>query len=217
MLLKEIQRRPAGSFEPLLHAWEKRHGIAAVDPLLEAAADKSRAEDSVRYIALMGAAKLGGKETAPRLVVFLRDGSWMIRSGALRALTALRNPATAAAVLPLLRDPALVVRLEAVEAVEKLQPEGGAEALLATLEHAANYHGGKAQWVPQKALAAIAKLNATKLAPRLKPLLEHESDPELQKRTVATLETLTGKRLKLGAPLVERVREWKVALRPPSP
>ena len=146
----------------------------------------------------------------------------MIRSGTLRALTALKNPATAQAVLPLLQDPALVVRLEAVAAVDKLRPVGATEALLKTLEHDANYHGGKAQWVPQKALIALSKLSsdtsgrriasAALLAPRLKPLLDHHGDPELQKQTLVTLESLTGRSLKKGAPLAVRVREWKLAL-----
>ena len=77
-------------------------------------ASDPRNEDSNRYVALMSAAKLGGPSGAPFILSFLKDRSWMMRSGALRALTALENPKTAEAVLPLLRDPALVVRAEAV-------------------------------------------------------------------------------------------------------
>ena len=118
----------SNSFEPLIQSWQKRYGTHAVEPLLELAAGNLNLDDPERYMAFMGAAKLGGKENAPKLVRFLKDRSWMIRSAALRALTALKNPSTAPATLPLLRDPALVVRLAAVDAVEKLQPPGAAEA-----------------------------------------------------------------------------------------
>jgi HEAT repeat protein len=216
-LRKEISQRGSSAFAPLLQSWHIRFGTAAVTPLLQVASaqrpELKNMEDADRYIALMGAAKLGGFEAAPLLTRFLKDKSWMIRSGALRALSALKNPTTALAVLPLLQDPALVVRLEAVEAVLKLQPAGASEALLATLEHGANYHGGKAQWVPQKALLALASLHASGLAPRLKPLLDHEQDPDLQKQTLATVESLTGKHFKNNASLPERIRECKMALR----
>jgi HEAT repeat protein len=203
--------RASNSFEPLLQSWQARYGSTAAGPLLILASEPL--EDPERYMAFMGAARLGGREGAPNLVRFLKDRSWMLRSAALRALAALKNPATASSVLPLLQDPALVVRLEAVEAVEKLQPPGAVEALTATLESRDNYHGGKAQWVPQKALLALASLHAQGQAPRLKKLLEHENDPELQIQTVSTLESLTGKHLGVQEPLPQRVREWKQALK----
>jgi hypothetical protein len=216
ILRREITGRASTSFEPLLQSWQYRYGSLAVAPLLQLASANGAGkglEDTDRYIALMGAAKLGGSGAAPLLTRFLKDSSWMIRSGALRALTALGNPATASAVLPLLHDPALVVRLEAVEAVRKLQPTGAAEALCAALEQSANYHGGKAQWVPQKALEALATLRApSKFAAQLKPLLDHENDPELQKQTITTLESLTGRVLKKNGSLTERIQEWKTAL-----
>jgi hypothetical protein len=42
--------------------------------------------------------------------------------------------------------------------------------------------------------------------------LDHSGDPLLQLQTVATLESLTGRKLKPGAPLKTRVREWKLSL-----
>jgi hypothetical protein len=223
-LAREITTRSASqTFDRILQTWEGRYGSEAVAPLLQVAAGSVSGptgrplEDADRYVALMGAAKLGGQASAPLLTRFLKDKSWMIRSGALRALTALNNPATAPAVLPLLKDAALVVRLEAVDAVEKLRPHGAAEALMGTLALESNYHGGKAQWVPQKALSALTSMKAVELAPRLKPLLDHDGDTDLLKQTVATLESLTGKTLKKGGSLNERIREWKVALAPSAP
>ena len=210
-LLSQIQARHGGNFDTLFKQWEKTYGTDAVKPLLGIAGDKHK-EDPVRYVALMGVAKIGGIETAPLLSPLLKDKSWMIRSGALRALSALGNEKAAESILPLLRDPALVVRVEAVEAVEKLHPTGSAEALMGVLESSANYRNGRAQWVPGRALAALSSLNAKDVAPRLKPLLDHKSDPELQKQTIKTLESLTGKVVEPGLSLAEQIKGWKQAL-----
>jgi HEAT repeat protein len=206
-LRAQIRGRSSGNFEKLLKDWEHRYGTQAVSPLLAIASDRT-APDSERYVALMGATKLGGRETAPVVTRYLNDRSWMIRAAALRALSALKHPGTAAAVLPLLKDRALVVRLEAVEAVRALRPLGAADALIETLEHSANYHDGKAQWVPQKALNALVDLGAKDVAPRLRPLLDHQKDPELQKEAIHALNALTGRTL--------NAKEWKLALQSPK-
>jgi hypothetical protein len=74
-----------------------------------------------------------------------------------------------------------------------------------------NYHAGKAQWVPGKALAALVKLKASSAAPRLKPLLRHKADPKLQRETVEALTALTGRKLKPQAPLAAQVEAWRAA------
>jgi hypothetical protein len=213
LLKKEIWSRESSSFELLMQKFETRYGNKAMVPLLRIASDV-RNEDSDRYVALMSAAKLGGAHCAPMFVRFLKDKSWMIRSGALRTLKAFKNPKTAYAVLPLLKDPALVVRTEAIEAIEALHPPNAIKELVSALHESSNYHAGKAQWVPQKALAALLKLNAdSKIAIQLQPLLHHEKDPELQRQTIQTLEALTGKKIKFGAKLAEQIRAWDQALR----
>jgi HEAT repeat protein len=192
-LKNDLLSRKAPSFDALLKTWEIRYSSEAVAPLLKIAADRKLA-DADRYVALMGAARLGGKEGAPLLVPYLKDSSWMIRSGALRALSALGNHATAKSVLPLLNDPALVIRSQAIQAVQALKPEGSIEALVSVLERGANYHAGKADGVPQKALVALAALStaedAKRVAPRLKPLLGHSHDPALKKLAYETIATL---------------------------
>ena len=121
-LRTEILNRPAGSFEPLIRRWEKTHGSQAAAPLLGIAGETKALGDPERYVALMAAAKLGGPAISPAMASFLKDRSWMIRSGALRALRALGDPRSGAAALPLLKDPAMVVRSEAVDTVAKLNP-----------------------------------------------------------------------------------------------
>ena len=145
------------SFDPLISKWQMTYGISAMRPLLGIASDK-KANDQNRYIALMGAAKIGGSRTASLFLPYLKDPSWMIRSGAIRVMTTLDNPKTSAAVLPLLKDRALVVRLEAVESVKTLRPVGTERALLQTLEDPQNYHAGRALWVPAKASEALAAI-----------------------------------------------------------
>lgn len=150
-------------FEPLLKKWSSRYGTDAVPVLTELARDR-QVRDDARYKALMGAARLGGPVVAPKIVPLLKDPSWMIRSGSLRALSLLRNSETAAAVLPLLKDPALVVRLEAVSAIETLRPQGARSALQAAIDDPSNYLGGKkgsasSQWVPERARKALRKIS----------------------------------------------------------
>ncbi len=210
-LQRELHSKRSHSFASLLKNWESQYGVQAVEPLIKLASQKKN-PDSDRYIALMGAAKLGGREIAPRLLVFLKDSSWMLRSGALRALSALNHPPSSRAVLPLLQDPALVVRSEAVDAVDRLHPPGSEEALLRALESRANYHNGKAQWLPQKALKALARFKNPAHAPKLLPLLNHSDDESLLRETVLALETMTGKkagRSPATANLALLVSEWK--------
>jgi HEAT repeat protein len=207
-LRSDLTTRRNNSFDALLLHWAKQHGATASLPLLELTRD-TRLADADRYLALMGAARLGGQALAPQLVPTLKDRSWMLRSGTLRALSALKNPVTRDAVLPLLKDPSLVVRTEAVEAIRILRPEGAREALLQALESPANYHRGIAQWVPKRALQALAAIQAKDAAPRLLPLLNRAVDPALQATTIETLESLTGKKLGKTGPLKVRVEAWK--------
>lgn len=208
MLRAEIEELNSTSFEDLLDEWSTQYASTAIDPLLDLARARSNT-DKVRYVALMGAAKLGGPAGAERLIPFLKDPSWMIRNASLRALGALNNPKTAPSVLPLLHDPALVVRLEAVEAVRRLRPPGSAQALVNTLRNQDNYRNGKAQWVPVQSLDVLAELNDASIVPALKPLLDHRHDPELQKKTIETLRALTGKKLAEGKPLPRQIVSWK--------
>ena len=191
-LRSDIKNRSGASFEGLVRGWESVYGSTAFGPLVEIASDKTLS-DSDRYIALMSAAKLGGAQGAATIQSFLKDRSWMIRSGALRALAALDSPETADATLPLLRDPALVVRAEAVETVKVLKPKGAVQALVGALKDEANYQGGMAQWVPQKALRALIDLRAKSAAQEVGSLIQSplaQKDLEFKKQASQTLEIL---------------------------
>lgn len=213
-LRTDIRKRKGAEFGQLLKNWSKRHGARAVPPLLKIASDR-KLQDADRYVALMAATKLGGTGITRDLAAFLNDRSWMLRSAALRALGALGDSAQAEKVLPLLRDPALVVRTEAVETVRRLKPSGGVDALVEAIESPQNYHRGKAQWVPQKALSALIELKpSSRIAPRIAALLKRQTDPSLQQSALSTLEAITGKRLRPGAPLPEKVEAWLKELEP---
>jgi HEAT repeat protein len=202
-IVQDIHRRNSASFDGLLSIWEKHYGTRAVPALLQVAKDRSQL-DPDRYVAIMGVAKIGGTESAPLLAPLLKDPSWMIRNGTLRALAALGNPATAQDVLPLLSDIALVVRLEAVHTIEKLRPTGAESALIAAVRNPENYHAGRAQWVPQHALTAIRHLQSQKIltsfesreaASKLTALLanppSYQKDSSLKPEIEATLRMLT--------------------------
>jgi hypothetical protein len=176
-LKTDLQKQHGVSFEKLVKSWEEKYGTQAFQPLLQIAADR-KLQDTQRYVALMSATKMGGSQTVPVILPFLKDPSWMIRAAALRLLGHFNAKSSGPQILPLLRDPALVVRSEAVEVIQTLKPEGAALALVSALENNENYHAGKALWVPQKALTALVSLQATEATPALTKLL---TNPALQR------------------------------------
>ncbi len=210
-LVSEINSNKEVEFQPLLQRWTEQYGSLASQPLLSIAQDR-RNSDRQRYVAVMGAAKLGGPAVASKIVPLLKDKVWLIRSAALRALSALKDPTAAKAVLPLLKDPALVVRVEAVEAVKVLKPTGSTPALLSVLQSQDNYRFGKAQWVPQRALSALVVLHDLSIVPYLRPLLDHQNDPDLQRQTIFALQTLTGIDKDAKLSLNAQVETWKKIL-----
>ncbi len=179
-----------GDFARMLGDWEASYGPDAVEPLLKIAFDVKVA-DSERYIALMGASKLGGSLPSinSRVLPLLKDRSWMIRSGILRVLSALNDPSAAKSVLPLLKDPALVVRVEAVNTIVKLKPKGASDALLAVLEDKSNYSRGKPLWVPKWAIAGLVQLKARSAAPKLSALMKNMEEGELKSQAALALES----------------------------
>jgi hypothetical protein len=187
MTLREMKGE---SFENLTQQWEKSYGTRAFSPLLQIAKTRSNS-DFERYVALMSAAKLGGTGAVTALRPFLRDPSWLIRGGAIRALTAIGDSQTGELVLPLVNDPALVVRVEVVQAIRVLRPKGAAHALLFILNDKSNYHAGKAQWAPQKALLAMTSLPSPEAIPALKSYLvttnRDQRDPEFRHQVLLAL------------------------------
>lgn len=162
-LLRDLRGRSGTNFSALIEKWEDQHGTQAVSPLLALARD-TKLEDTDRYIALLAATKLGGAATTTHLYTALEDHSWMLRSAALRGLTLLKQKGTPLqdkALVAALQDKALVVRREAVQAIATLKPRGSVDALLKAAAAAQNYVQGRAQWVPQSALAALASFNST--------------------------------------------------------
>jgi HEAT repeat protein len=196
-LRTELQARKTPQFEALLASWQLRYGSSAAEPLLTIARDR-RTGDADRYVALMGAAKLGGGNLGKRIEPLLRDPSWMVRNAALHALTALNTADTRASVLAMVTDPALVVRAEAVDCVAKLNPPGATPVLLRAVQDQANYHHGKAQWVPQRALRALAELGDRQALPGLRAVLKRATDRDVLKGTVTALNQISGESLTLA-------------------
>jgi len=207
----EIQLRQGLSFSNLLQRLEKQYGSRAFGPLLEIARDHAN-QDADRYVAMMAAAKIGGRETAPLIIPFLRDRSWMMRSGALKTLTGFRSIEAGPAVMKLLDDSALVVRTEAVEAVRKLRPAGAAKALALAAVNPENFHGGKALWVPQRALKAISELGDRETLPKLRPLLYRQVDAGTLKLAMDTMDKLAGFTPRTALPTAQRLRDWRAKL-----
>jgi HEAT repeat protein len=190
----DLRTRTSASFDQMLERWEQRYASKAVEPLAEIARNE-KSPDAHRYVAVMGLARLAGRPAAPVILPLLKDASWMVRSSSLQALRALDASEWGTQALPLLKDPALAVRAEAALTVAKLNPPGAVEALLSAIEDPANYHGGKAQWVPHKALDGLVTLQApASVAGRLRKLLDRSGDSLLLEKTVETLEKLRASR-----------------------
>lgn len=165
---KDLSERSSLSFDHLLSGWQAKYGSKAVPALIKLASDRTQ-KDPDRYIALMAGARLGGSSMKSAVSPFLKDQSWMIRSAAIRVLSAFYNSEEKDSsdlselknqMFNSLKDPALVVRTEAVEAIDRLKLPGSGDALLNSLEDSSNYHKGVAQWVPQRALWALVRLPA---------------------------------------------------------
>jgi len=207
-LITKIHKRKSNSFGPTLKFVEKKYGTRAVKPLLRIA-NKMNYSDPDRYIALMIAAKIGGKGISRQIKNFLKDRSWMMRSGALKALQAVGDSRIASAALPMIDDPALVVRMEAVETIDRLKPIGSKQALLLTLEDPSNFHKGKAQWLPQKSLRILRKMKLTKMdLIKISRLLKYSKDEKLQSEIIKTFEFKLGKPKALKSKIAH-LKYWK--------
>ena len=167
---EDLRARKGRSFDELPSRWEKKYGAESL-PVLAALARNRKLDEFDRYVALMSAVRLGGYGTASFFQDLLEDPSWVLRSGELRLLKATGKkdpgltPVLQRRILVRLKDPALAVRAEAVETVEELRIPGAVSALLAVLQDERNYPGGKALWVPQKALRALEELGGPRCLP----------------------------------------------------
>lgn len=209
---KDLRSHQKRSFRALLTSWEKKYGTQAINPLMSIASESTQ-PDRDRYIALMGATKIGGKALAPRVARFLEDRSWLMRSASLKALRVLKDRRYGKKTLTLLKDPSLIVRNEAVKTIGKLRPRGSVRALIRTLHDPKNYHKGKAQWVPQRALKTLVYLRPKpKAAYYLRPLLYKKKDAQFLKQVVMTIEKISSIQSPKDLKFQDRVNFWKKSL-----
>ncbi len=197
-VIHQIEQQQSTDFSSLMKKWEDPAQSPRFAELSRIATDRTHPERT-RYIALMGAAQTARAARNPRpleslLISLQSDPSWVIRSAVLRLAADPAHPPVDAQVrtiaLKMLKDPALVIRTQAVAAIESLRPAGAEQALAEAALDARNHHGGKALWVPQKALQALIRLEAGPQAWSLLPLLDRKQDPALIRLTLDTLSKL---------------------------
>ena len=215
--LKKFSVSHNTEFQPLIAQWEKKYGKKAIPDLLKVAKNK-KAKDTDRFIAIMAITKISGTSGAHQIIPFIKDKNWMVRSAALKSIEILDYKPGSKHVLKLLKDPALVIRAQAVSTIETLKPEGSTEALLSAVYdpknyRTGNYKKGKADWVPQRALAVLRKLRPIGVSAKLLPLMNDAHDRKLRAHALYTIETLEGKSLKKGSAFAERSLAWNQALR----
>lgn len=216
--LKAFALQKDENFEPLIEAWSKQFG-AALLPTLKELAEKEKAEDRSRYIALMGMVRLDGKSSGPTAKKLLKAKNWMTRSAALKAIEILKDKSLEADVAKILKeDPALVIRNQAVDTLLALNTESTPQHLLDAVFDSKNYRKGGyrtgvADWVPQHALSALRTLKARNISIKLLPLINDAKDAKLRAHALHTIETLEGKQIK-NRKFEARVLAWNQLLRP---
>jgi HEAT repeat protein len=215
--LTAFRKEKQTDFQALVHKWERVYGSASAPSLLKIANDK-RASNSDRYVAILAHTKIRGPHDANELTLLLDDRDWMVRSAALKSIEILGYaPASPKVLEKLTSDAALVIRLQAIETLMKLRPPGLADALLNAAMDGKNYRPGnfrkgRADWIPQKALAALRTLRPSGYSRRLLPLLNETKDGRMRAQALHTIEILEAKSLKAGRPFRERAAAWTSTL-----
>lgn len=215
--LAGFRREKRTDFQSLVERWDRAYGSASAPSLLKIAND-ARSPNSDRYVALLAHTKIRGPHDATELTALLDDRDWMVRSAALKSIAILGySPAAAKVLAKLARDPALVIRLQAIETLMKLRPPGLPEALLDAAMDGKNYRPGnfrkgRADWVPQRALAALRELRPPGYSRRLLPLLNETKDGRMRAQALHTIEVLESRNLKSGRPFAERAAAWTATL-----
>ncbi len=136
----------------------------------------------------------------------------MVRSAALRSLSSLEGAKSAKHLIPLLNDRALVIRSEALDALVRLKPEptGLALHLARVASDASNYHKGRPQWLPARALSALLALPPHPgVRVILLSALSHTQDNATLELAARTLEHHAGISPAAGASVQARLRTIK--------
>lgn len=215
--LATFRKEKKTDFQSLVQKWDRVYGTASAPSLLKIATDR-KAANSERYVALLAHTKIRGPHDATELTTLLEDRDWMVRSAALKSIEILGYaPASAKVLAKLENDPALVIRLQAIETLLKLRPAGLTDALLRAAMDGKNYRPGnfrkgRADWVPQRALAALREIRPSDFSRRLLPLLNETKDGRVRAHALHTIEVLEDKTLKGGRPFAERAAAWTSTL-----
>ena len=215
--LSAFRKEKQTDFQSLVQKWDRIYGNASAPSLLKIAED-SKAANADRYVALTAHTKIRGPHDAKELTALLDDRDWMVRSAALKSIEILGYmPAAPKVLAKLENDPALVIRVQTIETLMKLRPPELADALLkASMDgknyRPANFRKGRADWVPQRALAALRELKPAGYSRRLLPLLNETNDGRIRAHALHTIEILESKSLKAGRPFPERAAAWTATL-----
>lgn len=201
----------------MIEKWDRVYGKTSTPALLKISQDP-KTSNSDRYVAILAHTKFSGPHDAKELVALLQDRDWMVRSAALKSIEILGyTPASSHVLKILAHDPALVIRLQAIETLLKLRPPKLPAALLAAASDGKNYRPadfrrGRADWVPERALAALRELKPNRFAAHLVPLMNEAKDGRIRAHALHTIEILESKSLKQGRPFQERAKAWTETL-----
>jgi HEAT repeat protein len=216
--IRQFRSEKKTEFKELTENWRNIYGEKSL-PILTKLANNPKLEDPDRFIAILSLAHLHPKGAAERIRPFFKHSSWMLKSAALQSAVLLQSKTFLPEVMSLLKDPALVIRAEAADSLGKLQWIEAKDALLAAVYDPQNYRPatfkkGKADWVPQKALASLRDLKVTGLSRELLPLMNEAADAKVRAHALFTIEKLEKKELLPSGTFQEKRVAWNKALLP---
>jgi hypothetical protein len=163
---------------------------------------------SVRWKALVLAAKIGGSSMSAELKEASRSSEWYMRSASLAAAAQVSFTESLVLARKLINDKALVVRSAAVDVLGESDEAKDRELLWKVIDDPKNKRKGQSLWIRPQALNWLIKQASRKDIPNLIHLLKEE-DNEMNAIVIMGLEKISD--FKFGydqESLAEKKQRW---------
>ncbi len=147
-------------------------------------------ELSMRWRALVLAAKIGGESVKMDIDLASRSSEWYMRSAAISAAQFISEHDSIFIARRLIKDKALVVRSAAVDIIGSSQDPKDREILWKVIDDSQNKRKGQSLWVRSQSLKYLILNPQRKEIPNLIKLLK-ENDIELQNIALSGLEKVS--------------------------
>lgn len=190
-----------------LEAFIPQASLGMVQQLKQRAFDREQGL-SVRWKALVLAAKIGGASMIAELKEASRSSDWYMRSASLAAAAQISFTESLVLARKLVNDKALVVRSAAVDILGESDEPKDREILWKVIEDPKNKRKGQSLWIRSQSLNLLVKHSGRKDIPNLIKILK-ENDNELNSVAIMGLEKIS--EFKFGfekESLTEKKKRW---------